>query len=172
MTPDKALPRFAMCLAAILLAACDIASHNQTFVIEKARSIKTYPVSRTSFVNDLGLSRIQSVRINFLFRSKRFSREETWQHPSGLTICAVDWKEYPIEPYTQQMTSVTLEGLPGKSPQAQPSQSFNLVIISSKWGEVLFRSNRNKPGHVEPPGAGQPATNPVEETPAKNQPSP
>ena len=150
--------RITICLMTILMAGCAVASHNQTFVIEKARSINRYPVSRSSFVDELGLSKIKSERVHFRLRANRYSLEETWKHPSGLTIRAIDWKESPNDPFTTQISGITFEGLPGMPPQAQPSQSFNQVIITTTSGRELFRSVWSKPGNVEqgaaPPTAG------------------
>ena len=147
-----------MCLVAILpMAGCQSMSQDQRSVITKAGSINKYPVSRSAFVRELGLSKIKSDRISGGLRAGTSTFVETWRHPTGLNIYAYDSEYFGIRPikgltdkdFTAQTASATLEGLPQIPPNPQPRQSFEQVIITTKSGRELFRSARSKYRQVE-----------------------
>lgn len=150
MTP---LQGITMCLIAILpIAGCESLSQDQRSVIERARSINRYPVSRSAFVKKLGLSKIESDRISGGLRAGTITFVETWRHPARLTVSAYDSEYFGIKPiarqtdrdFTAQTTGITLNGLPELPQKPQPRQSFEQVIITTQSGRELFRSTRNK----------------------------
>ncbi len=132
------------------MVGCEVMSPNQALVIERARSINRYPVSRSKFVSALELSKVDSNRTDIGLRSGWFSFVETWNHPCGLTIYAYDRDYYGIGPiggladkdFTAQTTKVTVKGIPGKPPKPHARESFEQVIITAKSGREVFRSNR------------------------------
>jgi hypothetical protein len=54
--------RITIFLVAILMSGCDVVTPNQGLVIERARAIRNYPVSRSKFVSALELSKVDSDR--------------------------------------------------------------------------------------------------------------
>jgi hypothetical protein len=112
----------------------------QNEVIAKANSLKPYPVRRTSLIKTFGLESIESEQVNGGVRSRHAWFQESWAHPSGLTITAID-SEYVGNETIQKRSIDAILNDPERFPRKHsPRHSFKQLLISNPRGKVVFNS--------------------------------
>lgn len=146
-------------LAPLLAVSCATMSTQDIEMVNRAKTIQKYPVSRANLIKKLGLQSIQSQRLGGGVRSGTMFFTETWTLSSGSEITAWDSKfigDVEIKPATidamvgvgEYPYDVVLGTRGGKrasninKPVIEPiRKSFNAVRISSVRGKEYFDSS-------------------------------
>ena len=73
-------------VVASCIVSCSVNSKDKRLVIERAKSIQSFPVSRSQLITTFNLDSIQSERMDGSVRGGRMIFIESWMHPSGLKV--------------------------------------------------------------------------------------
>lgn len=127
-------------------------------VVNRAKTIRHYPVSRAKFIKTMGLTNVPSECGGGSIRGRTATYTETWKLPSGLLVSAMDWG-YPVD---WKITEISIDALLNKQidgipkatgngrnggdwlqpfPPNPPITSFKSCAITSSKGKVFFDSN-------------------------------
>jgi len=123
-------------------------SPDQRALVDAARTIDKYPVSRAHAIYKLGLYGLPSKRYGGVINSGYFFTE-SWSHPSGLFVTGHD--SVPIESkyLTRRAIDLLLEthrrtGRVCGQDASVPRPTFQRIALTTSDGEVVFDSDSAK----------------------------
>ena len=144
-------------LLALLVTGCATMTKEDVELVNRAKAIHRYPVSRAEFVRKMGLEEFASERIGGYVRSNRAWYLETWTLPNGKLVnawdseYAGDWKI--TETSIDALLNKKVVGVPTESDSARkagdwiqvdspdpPRKSFESCVITSRRGKQIFNS--------------------------------
>lgn len=122
-----------------------------TELVERAKSIRSYPVSRAKFIGTLELKGLSSERTMEGSRRNSGFTSETWKLPEGQTVHAFHGSAMANRPVTREEIDAILMSPgnsslngdfihPGKPPWVPPSKSFQSCSVISADGRAIFDS--------------------------------
>lgn len=156
----KTTVRSGLCsLLALLMVCCAHLTKEDREIVNRAKTLREYPVSRSKFIKTLGLEKTPSERSWGSMRSMRCWYLETWSLPSGNLVHAWDSedasdmigiKEGSIDAILNQRTAVVIAGIPQAPPLPPARNSFESCVIASPRGKVFHSSNSHHTSQEKP----------------------
>ena len=160
----------ALVLAPLLAVSCATVSPQDVELVNRAKTIRKYPISRNALVKKLELQPIKSERIGGSVRGGNMLFTESWTFPNGTEVTGWD-SEYVgneklipadidalLAKSEKVVTKAEIDALIAKydDPSGppgdfihpigtefylRPRKTFNSVVITSARGKMLFNSN-------------------------------
>lgn len=145
--------RLAFGFLTLLFTSCATMTKDDLEIVNRAKTIHRYPVSRDKFIRTLGLEKIPSQRRLAGARCGRYSYLETWVLTGGGLVHAWDSDRVEMKPETIDQIigprrppyDAFLNRGPAPSPMGfldqPPRDSFESCVITSPRGKVFFDSS-------------------------------
>ena len=144
----NAITPIVLLLGIFALGSCASMSPDQRSIVDAARTIDRYPVSRTNAIRKLGLYGLPSKRYGNVVNSG-YVFTESWAHASGLFVAGHDAVPFEYKVLTRRDIDRLLM-LPFRSDRACckdasiPRPTFQRIVVTTSDGELVFDSELAK----------------------------